>query len=141
MAAFLVRACRLAADVGVLGPFGGLRGAHQVQGLGGCAFLPLSRSRGATCLLQRASSLASMPVKREDTTDLGEGESSCGGDVTSSVVPGDLVGHEWTPESRRTGVIAVKMGMTQLWSKEGFPVAVTVLRVGWAGLRGPWVVR
>ena len=36
---------------------------------------------------------------------------------------------EWTPQSRRTGVIAVKLGMTQLWNKEGFPLAVTVLQV------------
>ena len=35
---------------------------------------------------------------------------------------------EWTPQSRRTGVIAVKLGMTQVWNKDGFPMAVTVLQ-------------
>lgn len=41
---------------------------------------------------------------------------------------------EWTPQSRRTGVIAVKLGMTQLWNKEGFPMAVTVLQARMATL-------
>ena len=36
---------------------------------------------------------------------------------------------EWKETSRRTGVIAIKLGMTQLWNKEGYPVAVTVLQV------------
>ena len=42
---------------------------------------------------------------------------------------------EWTPQSRRTGVIAVKLGMTQLWNKDGFPMAVTVLQARMAMLQ------
>ena len=36
---------------------------------------------------------------------------------------------QWSPQSRRTGVIAVKLGMTQLWDEQGSPMAVTVLQV------------
>lgn len=36
---------------------------------------------------------------------------------------------KWTRRSRRTGVLAKKLGMTQLWKKDGSPVAVTVLQV------------
>ena len=49
--------------------------------------------------------------------------------------PGDVaferkpLKRQWKDTSRRTGVIAVKLGMTQLWNKEGYPVAVTVLQV------------
>ena len=35
----------------------------------------------------------------------------------------------WTRFSRRTGMIATKLGMTQLWRKDGTSVAVTVLQV------------
>ena len=35
----------------------------------------------------------------------------------------------WTPQSRRTGAIAVKLGMTQMWNDEGHPVPVTALQV------------
>lgn len=35
----------------------------------------------------------------------------------------------WTKVSRRSGVIALKLGMTQLWKKDGMPMAVTVLQV------------
>ena len=35
----------------------------------------------------------------------------------------------WTKVSRRSGVIALKLGMTQLWKKNGMPMAVTVLQV------------
>ena len=36
---------------------------------------------------------------------------------------------DWTPQSRRTGAIAIKVGMTQLWNDVGEPVPVTVLQV------------
>ena len=36
---------------------------------------------------------------------------------------------QWTPESRRTGAIAVKLGMTQMWNDQGHPVPITVLQV------------
>ena len=36
---------------------------------------------------------------------------------------------KWSPLSRRTGAIAVKLGMTQLWDSVGEPVPVTVLQV------------
>ena len=35
----------------------------------------------------------------------------------------------WTRSSRRTGVVATELGMTQLWRKDGTSVAVTVLQV------------
>ena len=36
---------------------------------------------------------------------------------------------EWTNLSRRTGILAIKLGMTQLWEKNGVSVATTVLQV------------
>ena len=35
----------------------------------------------------------------------------------------------WRRNTRRTGVIAIKVGMTQLWDKSGQPIATTVLQV------------
>lgn len=44
--------------------------------------------------------------------------------------PVELKQIPWGKWSRRTGVIAIKLGMTQMWDKEGFPMAATVLQVG-----------
>lgn len=49
---------------------------------------------------------------------------------TAAAISGEnALNLEWKETSRRTGVIAIKLGMTQLWNKEGYPVAVTVLQV------------
>ena len=45
------------------------------------------------------------------------------------IVPKTLKPRKWNRWSRRTGLVAIKLGMTQLWSKQGFPIAVTVLQV------------
>ncbi|XP_013861098.1 large ribosomal subunit protein uL3m [Austrofundulus limnaeus] len=37
--------------------------------------------------------------------------------------------HEWTPESKRVGLIAVKLGMAPYWTKEGERGVVTMLQV------------
>ena len=55
-------------------------------------------------------------------------------DVAGSVcdhsnVPKTLRARKWNWWSRRTGLVGIKLGMTQMWNKEGFPVAVTVLQV------------
>lgn len=36
---------------------------------------------------------------------------------------------EWTPQSKRAGVIAIKLGMQPLWTKEGKRVPTTLLQV------------
>jgi large subunit ribosomal protein L3 len=51
------------------------------------------------------------------------GEDSSRGAVAEQPRP------DWTPQSRRTGAIAIKVGMTQLWNDVGEPVPVTVLQV------------
>ncbi|XP_035680354.1 39S ribosomal protein L3, mitochondrial-like [Branchiostoma floridae] len=37
--------------------------------------------------------------------------------------------HAWTPESRRTGVLATKIGMMPMWTKTGHRLTVTLLQV------------
>ena len=36
---------------------------------------------------------------------------------------------EWTPGTRRTGLVAIKLGMQPLWTKEGQRVPTTLLQV------------
>ena len=59
----------------------------------------------------------------------GEGEEAAApaGGQSSELV---LAQREWRKSSRRTGLVAIKLGMTQLWDREGLPIAVTVLQVG-----------
>ena len=49
--------------------------------------------------------------------------------AAASEVEGGLERKPWTPQSRRTGAIAVKLGMTQLWDDLGEAVPATVLQV------------
>ena len=61
-------------------------------------------------------------------------EEKSAGDGVSESAPADTGYAErprpaWSPDSRRTGAIAVKLGMTQLWDNLGEPVPVTVLQV------------
>lgn len=51
------------------------------------------------------------------------------GETAAAVSGENALNLGWKETSRRTGVIAIKLGMTQLWNKEGYPVAVTVLQV------------
>ena len=50
-------------------------------------------------------------------------------DVASQHVISDLSQAKWTPSSRRVGAIALKLGMSHLWLKDGGRVAVTLLQV------------
>ena len=66
-----------------------------------------------------------------------------GAGVRGEGVEGEGVsGREWSSQSRRSGAIAVKLGMTQVWNEKGLPMAVTVLQVrggrGW-GIRWVWL--
>ncbi len=113
----------------------GRRGRAQL-GLEGCAFPLTSRSSEvAISLHQRwlscAASSSSSPVEEPlEGREGREGEASHGEADSSAGHEEELVQREWKLGSRRTGAIAVKLGMTQLWNKEGRPMAVTVLRVG-----------
>ena len=48
----------------------------------------------------------------------------------------DLGQAEWTPSSRRVGAIALKLGMSHLWLRDGGRVAVTLLQARNYGARG-----
>ena len=41
----------------------------------------------------------------------------------------DLRERKWTRRSRRTGLVTIKLGMTQMWDKRGTSLATTVLQV------------
>ena len=49
--------------------------------------------------------------------------------VAQNVESEVLSERKWHKRSRRTGLVGIKLGMTQLWNKEGSPIAVTVLQV------------
>ena len=67
----------------------------------------------------KETKLSPAPVEN-DSNPLPDQESS---------LPTELVPKPWSKGSRRTGVIAIKLGMTQMWDKEGNPMAATVLQV------------
>ena len=46
------------------------------------------------------------------------------------VVPVELVQGKMTPKSKRTGVVALKIGMMPLWDKWNTRIPCTVLQVG-----------
>lgn len=48
----------------------------------------------------------------------------------------DLSQAEWTPSSRRVGAIALKLGMSHLWLKDGNRMAVTLLQARNYSTRG-----
>ena len=64
-----------------------------------------------------ADSATVTPVNRKST------------DEGIDIVPKTLEPRKWNKWSQRTGLVAIKLGMTQLWGKQGFPIAVTVLQV------------
>ena len=78
---------------------------------------------------------STVSVQREEGTLPVDGDSVTTGGVAvrrgvvNDNIPRTLRARKWNWWSRRTGLVAVKLGMTQMWNKEGFPVAVTVLQV------------
>lgn len=56
--------------------------------------------------------------------------------AASPHVISDLSQAQWTPSSRRVGAIALKLGMSHLWLKDGVRVAVTLLQARNSGARG-----
>lgn len=124
MASFAVQLWRRVADVRVLGSVGGRGGGYHRSRACVFSLAPPRTGREAITMIHRC--IAEAPSPRQELGGRDDGNE----EANPSAVPGGVVQHEWTLESRRTGVIAVKLGMTQLWNKEGEPMAVTVLRVG-----------
>ena len=56
--------------------------------------------------------------------------------AASPHVISDVSQTQWTPSSRRVGAIALKLGMSHLWLKDGGRVAVTLLQASNSGARG-----
>lgn len=48
---------------------------------------------------------------------------------TSKPQDAELVPSKWTPQSTRTGLIALKRGMTSIWNDQGVKFPVTILQV------------
>ena len=85
-------------------------------------------STAALASTAESASEESLPVSAESAAVSSvSGESV--NEVVDDVVPKTLEATKWNTLSRRTGLVAIKLGMTQLWNKQGVPIAVTVLQV------------
>ena len=76
-----------------------------------------------------STSAATAPAIPDDRHEMATGDTSDGCDPPSPSKVAALKQKGWTKSAKRCGVIAIKLGMTQLWDKEGHPLAVTVLQV------------
>lgn len=85
-------------------------------------------STAAQASSAESASEESLPVSAESAVVSSvSGESM--NEVVDDIVPKTLEATKWNTLSRRTGLVAIKLGMTQLWNKQGVPIAVTVLQV------------